>query len=158
MARGMTLEQRSPWRFFPAYLILALFVVILVNIGFVVIAEKTFPGEINDNPYGIGNGYNKVLDDVARQQALGWIIGARTEEGLVIVTARAKDGTMLPAQVTAVAVRPLGDPKRTALYFSQAQDGSFQGQEALSPGQWDVMLTIHAQQTVYRATKRLVVR
>lgn len=159
MARGGNLEKYSPWRFFPLYLMLALGVVIAVNIVFITVAEKTFPGETgDDDPYDIGNNYNSVLNDVARQRALGWKIAASQADGRVIVTARAADGSVLPATVSAVASHPLGALQITDLRFVQVADGSFQAQQTLGPGRWDVRTTINLGGNMYRVTEHLLVK
>ncbi len=158
MAQGITSIQRSGWRFFPVWVIGALAVVIAVNVVFITIAEKTFPGETGGDPYDTGIKYNYVLNDAAREARMGWKITAATTGGNVVIKAQDRDGSVLSGQITAVALRPLGDPSRTPLHFWRGVDGAYHARESLAPGQWDVMTNIAARGQTYRITERLVVK
>jgi nitrogen fixation protein FixH len=154
----MTLNQRFGWRLFPVWLITALGFVIAVNVVFITVAEKTFPGESGEDAYDTGLKYNYVLDDEAREARLDWKIAASVVESHVTIKALDESGAAVGGEITASAVRPVGDATRVPLHFGRGEDGSFVAQETLAAGRWDVMMVINARQQVYRITKRIEVK
>lgn len=158
MTHGVVLKHKSGWRFFPLWIIGALGIVIAVNAVFISIAEKTFPGETGGDPYDTGIKYNYILDDAAREAGLGWKIAATVSDSHVVIRVRDRAGAPLDGVISAVALRPLGDPTRTALHFSRGEDGGYYAQETLSPGRWDVMADITADNEPYRITEHLIVK
>ncbi|HXI87801.1 MAG TPA: FixH family protein [Parvularculaceae bacterium] len=75
-------------------------VVIAVNIWFVVEALGTFPGEEVKNPYLEGIHYNALLEERAKEKALGWtadLVGVRRDgdDLLISVIYRDKEGGTL---------------------------------------------------------------
>src|ERR1039457_524351 len=71
-----TPPRRSAWRWFPLWVALSLLVVIIVNGGMMWAALSTFPGAAGSDGFDLSNNYDKVLDRVAQQQALGWTVQA----------------------------------------------------------------------------------
>ena len=45
---------------------------IAINVGFIVRAVQTFPGEVADDPYEAGVAYDHILAREAVEQKLGW--------------------------------------------------------------------------------------
>jgi nitrogen fixation protein FixH len=71
------------------------------------------------------------------------------------------DRTGAPLTATAIdaqAERPVGPPNLTALTFRAAGDGQYLADTSLFSGQWDLLLTVHADGRDYRTTRRVVVK
>ncbi len=103
----MTLdEQRSPWRFYPYAVAVALFLVVLVNLGMVWSARGTCPGEGAHNGYDESNAYPTLLRRAEAQRALGWQVSLSPEgRGLRLVLA-GREGTPLEGLVIEARAAP----------------------------------------------------
>jgi nitrogen fixation protein FixH len=158
MERAM--EQKSPWRWFPAGLIGAMLVVLAVNGGMVYAALHTFPGEAGEDGFDLGNGYGRVLEGAARQASLGWHVGASADAGrhpALMLTARGGRRLDHPA-VQARAERPLGPPETTALTLRPEADGRLVADQALERGQWLLTVIVTQGADTLSTTERLVIR
>jgi nitrogen fixation protein FixH len=70
-----------------------------------------------------------------------------------------RNGASLAATaIEASAERPIGPPDTTALNFRPIGNGRYQAETSLFSGQWDIMLTVHADGRLYSATRRVVVK
>ncbi|HRD47064.1 MAG TPA: FixH family protein, partial [Caulobacter sp.] len=67
-------------------LILFFGIIIATDVAFVVLAYRTFSGQVASNPYEAGLAYNKTLAQKARQDALGWTASIGDEGGRLSVT------------------------------------------------------------------------
>jgi nitrogen fixation protein FixH len=153
-------NPRSAWRFFPHALIAGLGVVVLVNIGMVWAALRTFPGVAALDVFDASNGYDEVLAQAAREAALGWSVQPQGEALTPALTLADRDGQPLTgATLTAQARRPLGPDMRTAVVFEEAGPGRYVATAPLpAEGQWELRLTVeHVGQTLH-ATRRIVAK
>ena len=151
---------RSAWRFYPLGLAAAMGFVMVVNAGMVWGALSTFPGAASNDGFDESNIYNRVLDAVDKQNALGWSLSAASHEGRAVLHLRDRDGRPLAgAAIEAAALRPLGPAHDMALHFHPAADGTYVADAALPlPGQWDLMLrAVQGGQEVW-VTRRILVK
>ena len=63
-------------------------IVVAVDSGFVVMAVKTFPGEVSATPYEDGLAYDRSYAQLRAQERLGWRATAAAEPGLVVLEMR----------------------------------------------------------------------
>ena len=148
------------WRYFPLWLTVSMAAVFAMN-GFMVYnALHTFPGQAGQDGFDLSNEYKRVLATAQQQAALGWQIEAdATAAGLPVLRLTDRNGGALAAaSIEAQADRPVGPPETTVLSFQSMADGQYRADKALTPGQWDIMLTIRAEGRRYSATRRLLVK
>jgi nitrogen fixation protein FixH len=148
------------WRWFPHGLIGCMGLVFLVNAYMVYDAYRTYPGTAGTDGFDLSNEYKQVLATVRQQAALGWQIeAAETDAHYPLLQLTDRAGAALAAtSIDARAERPVGPPRVTALTFRAVGDGRYQADTALVAGQWDILLTVHADGHPYSATRRLVVK
>jgi nitrogen fixation protein FixH len=148
------------WRWFPFWLIAAMGIVFVVNGYMVYDAYHTFPGIAGTDGFDLSNQYKRVLATAQQQAALGWQIEAdATDHRFPVLRLTDRAGAPLAASdINAQAERPLGPVEATALTFRAIGDGRYQADTSLVSGQWDIMLTVHADGRQYSATRRLVVK
>ncbi len=153
-------EPRSAWRFYPLGLAGSMAFVMVVNAGMVWGALSTFPGAATNDGFDESNIYNRVLDAVDKQNALGWSLSAASHEGRAVLHLRDRDGRPLAgAAIEAAALRPLGPTHDLALHFRPAADGTYVADAALPlPGQWDLMLRAAQGGQELRVTRRILVK
>jgi len=119
-------------------------VVIGVDVGFSIVAVRTFPGEDIKNSYVQGNQYNETLADRARQSRLGWRAQTRfllsAGAPAVALTLRDRDGRPIEgAVVTGRLRRPATTAQDRALTFAAGPDGRYVATSAgLAAGVWDL--------------------
>lgn len=129
--------------------LLATFGVVLgVNGYFIVMAERTYPGEDVHHPYLQGLEYNQVLKARAQQAALGWkatIGGTLADDGMatITVTLTDKSGTPVSAEALKGELRhPMDEERDRAIAFHAAGNGSYVGHVPhVRAGRWDVVVT-----------------
>lgn len=148
------------WRWFPHGLIGSMAIVFAVNGYMVYTAMHSFPGVAGTDGFDLSNDYKRVLAAAQQQAALGWQIEADVDTAKYPVI-RLTDRTGAPLTATAIdahAERPVGPSETTALTFRPVGQGRYQADTSLFSGQWDVMLTVHADGRLYSATRRVVVK
>lgn len=148
------------WRWFPHGLIATMGIVFLVNGYMVYDAYSTFPGISGKDGFDVSNEYKRVLETAQQQAALGWQVEAGVvDERFPVLRLTDRTGAPLSATgINAQAERPIGPVDATVLTFRSIGDGRYLADTSLSSGQWDVMLTVHADGRDYRATRRVVVK
>ena len=133
-------------------------VISAVNGVFMYFALDTFPGLTDDNAYKHGIDYNKTLADGERQAALGWRTDATLKNGNVEVAFMDKTGAQLiGAEMTAVAVRPVGDPYRTEIVLKEIAPGVYVG--AFVPplqGRWKTTIEASVAGEPFRVQHELI--
>ena len=156
----MTPDFLSGCRWVPWAIAGAFVVVFTVNGAFAYLALSSDTGLVTDHPFAVGSGYNRVLDAVDKQNALGWSLSAASHEGRAVLHLRDRDGRPLAgAAIEAAALRPLGPAHDMALHFHPAADGTYVADAALPlPGQWDLMLRAVQGGQEVRVTRRILVK
>ena len=118
-------------------------IVVAVDTGFVVMAVKTFPGEVSATPYEDGLAYNKSYDALRAQETLGWWATAAAEPGTVTVELRDRAGQPLAGlAVTGDLQHPATEAGRVVLAFHETRPGRYVALPGDLTGAWD--LTAHA--------------
>ena len=97
--------NRSRW--IPWVFVGGMMVVVVVNGVLIFQALTTFTGVTVGQSYDRGRTYNRVLDEAARQDALGWQLQASVEDGRVTVTARDRADAPIAGVLEAHLLRPL---------------------------------------------------
>ena len=131
--------RRSRW--IPWVFVGGMVLVLAVNVGLVVSALSTFTGVTTGRAYDKGRAYNHVLEEAARQDALGWhptvVVEARTLRLAVLDRA----GQPVPGRVEGVLHRPM-DGLLLPLTLAAAPQGWTAALPEAHPGLWEVRLTL----------------
>jgi nitrogen fixation protein FixH len=148
------------WRWFPHGLIGTMGIVFLVNGYMAYDAYSTFPGVSGQDGFDVSNEYKRVLETAQQQAALGWQVEVgMADERFPVLRLTDRTGAPLSATgINAQAERPIGPVDATVLTFRSISDGRYLADTSLYSGQWDLMLTVHADGRDYRATRRVVVK
>jgi nitrogen fixation protein FixH len=150
---------QSAWRLFPWVLSGVMAFVVAVNVGLVVTALRSFPGAAQGNGFVMSNAYNRVLQDEAKEEALGWMLAVDLDsQQRPTLMLKDRDGhPMDRAGIEAVATRPLGPEQATKLTMQPAGAGRYLADKALARGQWDVAIQVRQDTDLLRAVHRLIV-
>ena len=150
----------SAWRWFPWVLAACMGVVIVANVTMVCVALGTFPGEAGSDGFDLSNHYNRVLNAVQRQAALGWSLRLLPgDAGRPVLLLTDRTGAPLHgARIEATAERPLGPPQTTHLRFRDAGNGRYVADAMLTAeGQWELQVFAAVDGHTLATTQRLVV-
>ena len=164
-----TTTTTKPFRFtgwhFLACMVAFFAVDIAINVGFIVRAVQTFPGEVADDPYEAGVAYDHILAREAVEQKLGWQASFATPTAsakgeAIRVRWVDKTGTPLSGlKVSAILRRPATEQENTSLRFTEAAPGVYDVVAPVAAGAWDVEMTaINAKGQQRTADRRLVWR
>jgi len=127
-----------PWMFVGAMLM-----VVVVNGIMAFIALSTFTGVSTPRAYDRGLTYNDVLQEAARQDALGLRAAVTLRDGALSVTVRDAAGVPATGRLAGALQRPL-TRETVALEFVPAGPGQWLAEAAPGrPGQWEARLTLH---------------
>jgi nitrogen fixation protein FixH len=149
-----------PWAIAGAFLVVA-----MVNGALAYFAVHSDTGLVSRHPFELGNGYNRVLDAGAAQDALGWRGSVRFVEeaglsGRIVAELRDPRGApLIGLAVRAAVVRPVEPLPEQALTLDARGQGSYAALVTLArAGQWDVRITAERGADVYQFVQRIVVR
>ncbi len=149
-----------PWAIAGAFV-----AVVSVNGALAYFAVESDPGLVSEHPFELGNGYNRVLDAGAAQDALGWhgIVQFVRESGLkgrIVAEMRDSAGAPLGGLVVkAAVVRPVEPLPEQGLTLDASGQGRYAATITLArAGQWDVRVTAARGSDVYQFVQRIVVR
>jgi nitrogen fixation protein FixH len=133
-------------------------VVIAVNIGFVVMSIRTFPGQVSVTPYEDGLLHDRAVAQFDAQGRLGWSATAATETGAVAVEFRDRAGAPLSGlQVSGDLQRPATETGRITLQFRETGPGRYVAGHAALAGAWDLTaIAVDGQAHRFEAQRRLV--
>lgn len=133
-------ERRSLW--IPWVFAGCMLLVVVVNGVLVWASVSTFTGVTVPRSYERGRGYDQVLAEAARQDALGWTVELRLDDGLLRVTARDREGRPLVGRLEGVLLRPL-ERLEIPLQLRATGVGLWQAEfHPPRPGQWEARLTL----------------
>jgi nitrogen fixation protein FixH len=132
--------DRSRW--IPWAFVGAMAVVVMVNLVLVYYAVSTFTGVTVPRAYERGRGYDAVLAEAARQDALGWRAEVALDGGALGVGVTDREGRGVAGRMEGVLLRPL-EGVELPLAFVPRGAGRWAA-EALPPqrGQWEARLTL----------------
>jgi nitrogen fixation protein FixH len=148
-----------PWAIVGAFVIIA-----TVNGALAYFALHSDTGLVAQHPFELGNGYNRVLDDGAAQDALGWRGTAMFSpdrgrlDGRIIVQLRDGHGAPLDDLAVKVAiVRPIEPLPEQDLALLGAGSGVYEAPIVLARGgQWELRVSAARGGQIYQFAKRVV--
>jgi nitrogen fixation protein FixH len=113
--------------------------VIAVDVGFAMMAFRTFPGEVSVTPYEDGLLYNKKLAQLAAQEKLGWRAAAGAQPDQVMIEMRDAAGAPLSGlAISGKLERPATEAGRRLLKFRETAPGSYVAISDGLTGTWDL--------------------
>ena len=153
-----SLHTPSAWRKFPHAMIAAMLAVIAINVRFIVIAVTSFPGVATNDDFDTSNRYNAVLEQAARERAIGWTTRAGTDGAFPVLDIAQANGTPLAhAAITAELSRPLGQTGSQTVSFHETAPGHYLASSPLAlPGQWELDLQLRSGGQLVHATRRVI--
>lgn len=133
--------KRSRW--IPWAFVGGMALVVVVNGIMSYYAISTFTGVTVPRAYERGRGYDQVLAEAARQDALGWRAEVTLAGGALHVVATDHEGRPVLGRIEGVLLRPL-EGTELPLAFATRGAGRWAA-EALPPqrGQWEARLTLY---------------
>jgi len=143
-----------PWVFVGGMLL-----VVAVNLVLVWFALSTFTGVTVGHAYDRGRTYNHVIEEAARQEALGWQAVMSLDAGRLTLRVTDRSGNPVDGAVAGRLERPL-DGSGLPMQFIAIGRGHFAASaEAAAPGQWDSRLQFVSDAgDRFEIRKRMVVR
>ncbi len=149
-----------PWAIAGAFL-----VVVTANGALAYFAVRSDTGLVSKHPFELGNGYNRVLDAGAAQDALGWrgrvrFVDEKGLSGRLIAEFSDAHGAPIAGLAVEVSVvRPVEPLPEQDVTLSASGQGSYAAPVTLArAGQWDVRVTAARGSDVYQFVQRIVVR
>lgn len=135
-------EWRVTGRFVFGLLIAFFGVVIAVNVTMAVFATTSWTGLAVENGYVASQHFNSELEQLRRQEKLGWTEELEASNGTLILEIRRRDGSPISRlDVNAKATRPVGDREDAAIALVETRPGHYESQVALAPGRWLIDIT-----------------
>lgn len=120
-------------------------VVIAVDGAFMVVALRTFPGQVSVTPYEDGLVYNRRIAQVEAQERLGWRAGAAAAPGEVTITFIDRSGRPLEGlEITGELRRPATEAGRVTLRFAENAPGRYAAPSGRLSGAWDLAVEARA--------------
>jgi nitrogen fixation protein FixH len=140
---AMTLPPRRG-RWIPWVFVGGMALVVAVNGVLITAAVTTFTGTTVGHAYDRGSTYNHILEEAARQRALGWSAEVAWADGRLTLRARDHDGAPLPADtaVTGILQRPLAGTELPLAFQPSGAGAWAAGAQVPEPGQWEARLTL----------------
>ena len=141
MSASLSPPRRSAW--IPWLFVGGLLLVVAVNAGLIYFAVSTFTGVTVGRAYDKGRAYNHVLEEAARQEALGWQPVVRLAGDGLHVAVTDREGRPVAGRLVGVLRRPV---EGTEVEVSPEADGPgrWQASVTLRAGQWEARLRVTA--------------
>lgn len=151
--------MRFTWGFFPYAIALGLALVAAVDGTIVWTALRTFPGKVTHSQFEDSNRYDAILQNAAREAALGWTAEMSVLAGAPRLKLIDRDGQKIEgARVVGQATRPLGNNTPIELTFRAVAPGDYLADIVLSEaGQWEIDLTASVSGKRIHLARRVVV-
>lgn len=129
-------------RWIPFVFVGLMLIVVAVNGVLVFAALSTFTGVTSAHAYEEGRAYNHILEEAARQEALGWQASVQWSGGRLSVTVTDREGLPVPGHMEGTLQRPLEGTTRP-LALAAAAPGRWGAAAAdLAAGQWEARLVL----------------
>ncbi len=143
------------------YALIAFFgAVLAVNGVFVYLALASWNGLTSRNAYEEGLAYNRTIEHIRVQAALGWRLDIDYRDGRAVVTALDRDGQPLDGLRLHVRfMRPTSEGNDLTVALNADGGGRYIAAAVLPlPGQWDMVVDAEGASGAFRAVKRILVR
>ena len=144
-------------RWIPWVFVGGMALVVAVNALLVWFSLSTFTGVTVPRAYERGRGYDQVLAEAARQDALGWRGDITLDAGVLRLVMQDRVRQPLHGRVEGVMLRPL-EGVEVPLGFNATGHGRFAARlEPLRAGQWEARLTFFDEAgTAFDLRKRFI--
>jgi nitrogen fixation protein FixH len=138
-----TTEGHDPrrGRWIPWVFVGGMLAVVAVNAVMVTAALSTFTGVTVGRAYERGRAYNEVLEEAARQDALGWQAQVAFADEVLRVRVLDREGHPVPGRLSGRMVRPV-EGAAEPLDFVAVAPGHWIAAAGGRPGQWEARLTL----------------
>lgn len=114
-------------------------VIVAVDMSFLVMALRTFPGQVSVTPYEDGLLYNRHIARLEAQDRLGWRAFAEAQPGEVRIELRDQEGRPLRGlAVSGRLERPATEAGRVTLTFVETAPGQYRAPSGRIAGAWDL--------------------
>ncbi|MDO9711288.1 FixH family protein [Paracraurococcus lichenis] len=133
--------RRSLW--IPYAFVGGMLLVLAVNAGMVYAAVSTFTGVTTGRSYDKGRAYNHVLEEAARQDALGWRPEVALAGGALRVTVRDREGLPVEGRLDGVLRRPV-EGTEMVVAAAAVSPGTWVAEAPARAGQWEARLRLTA--------------
>ncbi len=161
------MSAKTPFRL-TGWHVLAVFLLffggdIAINVGFIVAAVHTFPGEVASDPYEAGVTYDRTLAQEARERQLGWLATVETvtptrQGAAIVVRWTDASGRLLSGlNVTGAMHRPATEQQDASLTFAETSPGLYRAVAHGEPGAWDVAMTAQDRRGAQRTAERRLI-
>jgi len=146
------------------YWLIGFFAVIFTaNAVFVWLALGSFPGEVKEGSYKVGQKYNQEIAAARAQSQLGWSVTADLARGsgsaadLVVTAADAEGSPLTGLTFSAILEHPTNDAGDTKIALQEIESGRYAGSaEMVTSGNWNlVILAENADGRVFKSENRL---
>ena len=137
-------------------------IMLSVNILMVVQAIRTFPGEVNSQPYEAGLAYNHTLRQQASERALGWrakvdhITASSTGTVIAVQWLDAAGHPLSGAKVAGQIIRPATERQSHNLRFVEQSAGLYEAKVTAAGGAWDLSVTATDARGEHRTAQRRI--
>lgn len=132
-------------------------VIIAVDIVFMALALRTFPGQVSVTPYEDGLLYNRHIAQMDAQDRLGWRVSAESQAGSVVLTFQDRAGAPVGDLIVKGRLeRPATEAGRMNLRFTEVAPGRYAAPTGNASGTWDLTAEAHGPQgATFQAERRL---
>ena len=141
-------------------------VIITANVVMMTFAYKTSPGLVVEDYYEKGKNYNKSLEKISAQEALGWdvillapeksVVGEKTEYGLTVTDQN--HAAVTADKVELYAFRPSNVKADFSALMKLKGDGRYFGDITFPlPGVWDIVVSIVRDSDQFEVTERVFI-
>jgi len=157
------LNKKKP-SLIPYYIALFFLIIVVVNVGYIIVSNKSWRGVFITDSYRKGLEYNKTLKQAEEQSKLGWTLDVKTiyqKPQISRIKITIFDNTIRTISGAEVFVN-FKRPTQEGYDFSVKLDeiGKFYEKQVRFPlkGQWDFVVIINKEGNIYREVKRFVIR
>ena len=131
-------------------------IVIALDVWFVTLAYRTFPGQVSETPYEDGVAFNRRIARQDAQARLGWTAAAAADPLAARVELRDAGGVPLRGlEVTGRLERPATEAGRLDLRFTETAPGRYEAPLRQPSGAWDLTFTARAGGQAFEGARRL---
>lgn len=119
-------------------------VIVAVDVTFMVLAIRTFPGQVSVTPYEDGLLYNRKIAQLDAQTRLGWQAAAEAQPRAVMLEFRDRAGQPVRGlKIEGRLERPATEAGRISLKFAETAPGRYLAPAGPAPGGWDLSAEAH---------------